>query len=112
MPTNREQFLKIFDLPKDTSLSIEEIARLSQTPLAALKEVFKRGVGAWKGNLGSVRLKSDFSKNPNTTAYPRSARLGKEQWAIARVYAFVMGTKKVFEGADRDIAVRYGLQDS
>ena len=99
----------MFDLPKDTSLSLEEIAELSNIPIDALQEVYNRGVGAWKGNIASVRLKKDFSKNPNTRKYPRSARLTKEQWAIARVYAFVMGTKKVYGGADKDIAQKYGV---
>ena len=109
MPTNKEAFLRLMDLPKDTSLSLEEIAELSNIPVEALQEVYNRGVGAWKGNIASVRLKKDFSKNPNTSKYPRSARLTKEQWAIARVYAFVMGTKKVYGGADKDIAVKYGV---
>ena len=110
MPTNRERFLKFFDLPKDTSLSLEQISELSQMPKNALQEVYNRGVGAWKTNISSVRLKKDFSKNPNLTKFPRSARLTKEQWGFARVFAFVMGTKKVFDGADKDIAVKYGLR--
>lgn len=111
MPTNREQFLAVFDLPKNTTLSLEDIAALSQIPLKALREVFNRGVGAWKTNIASVRLKKDFSKNPNTASYPRSARLGKEQWAYARVYDFAMGQDSTFDGADRDIAIKYGLHD-
>lgn len=109
MTTNREKFLKFFDLPKDTSLSLEEIAELSQIPKEALQEVYNRGVGAWKTNLASVRLQKDFSKNPDTKKYPRSARLTKEQWGYGRLFAFAMGTKKVFYGADRDIAEKYGL---
>jgi hypothetical protein len=109
MPTNREEFLDIFGLPRDTSLSLQQIADLSQMPKAALQEVFDRGIGAWKTNLASVRLKRDFSKNPNTSKYPRSARLGKEMWAFARVYSFVLGRDTTFGRADRDVAVKYGL---
>jgi hypothetical protein len=109
MPTNREVFLKCFGLPKDTSLSLEEIAYLSKIPVEALREVFSRAIGAWKTNISSVRLKKDFSKNPNLAKYPRSARLTKEQWGLGRVYAFAVGTKKVYEGSDRDIAVKFGL---
>jgi hypothetical protein len=109
MTTNREKFLRIFDLPSTTSLSLEQIAELSGMPKSALQEVYNRGVGAWKTNISSVRLQKDFSKNPNLQKYPRSARLTKEQWGIARVYAFVLGTKKVFEGSDRDIATKYKL---
>ena len=109
MTTNREKFLKFFDLPKHTSLSLEEIAELSQIPKEALQEVYNRGVGAWKTNLASVRLQKDYSKNPDTSKYPRSARLTKEQWSYGRVFAFVLGTSKVFYGADKDIAKKYGL---
>ena len=111
MATNREQFLEVFGLPKDTSLSLKEIADLSQTPLGALREVFNRGVGAWKGNIASVRVKGTFAKDPNTSKYPRSARLGKEQWGYARVYSFVMGQPTTFTGADADIARRFRLLD-
>jgi hypothetical protein len=109
MATNRIKFLNIFGLPKDTSLSLEEIAELSQIPVEALQEVYNRGSGAWKSSLSSVRLQKDFSKNPDTSKYPRSARLSKEQWSFGRVFAFVMGTKKVFYGADKDIAEKYNL---
>lgn len=109
MKTNREQFFDLFGLPKDTSLSLEEIATISKVPIEALQQVYNRGIGAWKTNPSSVRLQSDFSKNPNMRKYPRSARLTKEMWAYARVYAFVMGTPKVFSGSDKDIAVKFGL---
>lgn len=109
MPTNREEFLSIFDLPADTHLSLEDISELSQIPLKALREVFNRGIGAWKTNLASVRLKSNYSKNPNTKRYPRSQRLGKEQWAFARVYDYALGNDSTFNGADRDISIKYGL---
>jgi hypothetical protein len=99
----------VFDLPRDTQLSLQDIAELSQIPIKALREVFSRGVGAWKTSLSSVRLKKDFSKNPNTSRYPRSARLGKEMWAFARVYDYALGNEETFNGADRDISVKYGL---
>jgi len=85
--TNREEFLKKHGLPSNRSLSLKEISKLSGYPVSTLQEVYNRGIGAYS-NLGSVRL-LDFSKNPNTTKYPASARLSKEQWAMARVYSFV-----------------------
>jgi hypothetical protein len=110
MTTNKQKFLKLHSLPKETSLSIEDISELSGIPEDALQEVYNRGIGAYRGNLGSVRLTKDFSKNPNTKKYPAAARLSKEQWAAARVYAFVSKTKKVYYGADNDIRVAYGLE--
>ena len=101
--TYREQFLKAFELPKDTHLSLKEIAEIAGIKKSILQQVFNRGVGAWKSSLSSVRLKKDFSKNPDTKRYPRSARLSKEMWAFGRVYSFIMGGK-TFRTADSDLA--------
>jgi len=107
MPTHRELVLKSFGLSMDTHLGLAELAKKSGYPKAALQEVYNRGVGAWKNNIASVRLKSNFSKNPNVGAYPRSARLPKEQWAMARVYSFLdKGT--TYHTTDSDIAKKYG----
>jgi hypothetical protein len=106
--THRENFLKKHGLPADTSLSIGEISKLTDIPVNALREIFNRGIGAWKSSIESVRLKKDFSKNPDTSKYPRSARLGKEMWAMARIYSFIQ-KGKTFKTADKDIATKYGL---
>lgn len=109
MPTHRENVLKRLGLPLDTSLSMTELSKASMIPEPALQEVFDRGIGAWKTNISSVRLKKDFSKNPNMGKYPRSARLGKEQWALARVYSFIdRGTN--YQTADNDIAQKYNVE--
>ena len=106
--THRESVLSILGLPTDAHLSLPELAKATDLPLQALQEVFDRGVGAWKSNPESVRLKKDFSKNPNLGAYPRSARLSKEQWAYARVYSFIdKGT--TFHTTDKDIALKYRI---
>lgn len=112
MLTNRLAFLKKHGLPKDTSLSLSEIAKLSGFPTQALQEVYNRGVGAWKTNNVSVRLRPGtpygraYQKN---VAAPPSSKLTPEQWGYGRVFAFVMKTDKVFHGADRDVAVGYHL---
>lgn len=94
MTTNRQKFNKKFKLPLNNSNSFDDIVKLSGIKKSILKKVYNRGIGAYKSNLGSVRLKKDFSKNPNTSKYPASKRLSKEQWAIARVYGFVMKNPK------------------
>ncbi len=108
MPTHREEVLRKLELPKDTSLSVEELADLTDLPVEALQEVYNRGVGAWKTNIASVRLRRDYSKNPDLSRYPRSARLGKEQWGMARVYSFV-NKGKTFYTADSDLVSSYRL---
>jgi uncharacterized protein (DUF2132 family) len=91
----------------DTSLSLLEISQLSKIPLEALQSVFNRGIGAYKTNPESVRVKGTFIKDPSV---PISQKLSKEQWAYARVYAFVMKTQKVYYDADNDIRESYGLK--
>jgi hypothetical protein len=83
--SNREQYLKRHNLPKDTSLSKREIAKISKIPIKILDDVYDRGVGAYKTNPESVRTKSG-KKDPKA---PLSKKMSKEQWAMARVYSFV-----------------------
>lgn len=104
--TYRQQFLKKYNLPPDSHLSVSEIAKLTGVPKKALDEVAKRGAGAWASNLASVRLKKDFSKNPDTKAFPRSERLSQEQWKMARIYSFVLHGK-TWRTADKDLAEKY-----
>ena len=83
--THRQQFNKRHGKDKDASNSKAEIARLSGISKSILDEVYDRGVGAHKTNPQSVRTKSG-EKNAKA---PMSAKMSKEQWALARVYAFV-----------------------
>ena len=94
------------NLPADTSLSLNDIAKLSGFPVKALKKVYSKGEGAYYSNPESVRLQGSFKKDPNA---PLSKKLSPQQWAMARVYAFVMKTDKVFSEADRPIAEEYNL---
>ena len=102
MPTHRERFMKKYGLDKSKSFNIAEISKITKIPKSILQQVYNRGVGAWKTNISSVRLKKDFSKNPDTAKYPRSSRLTKEQWGYARVFSFVMGGKTA-QTADKDL---------
>ena len=106
MPTNKQRFLKLHKLPQDSQLSLSEIAKYSKMPLSALKEVYEKGLGAYYTNPESVRVKTTFKKDPSA---PLSVKLSPQQWAFARVYAFVMKTKKVFYGADKEIKEKYSL---
>jgi len=108
MHTHKHNVMTSFGLSPDSSLSVREVARLSRIPVAALQEVYNRGIGAYKSNPTSVRTMGSFEKNPSLAAVPLSRRLPKEQWAMARVYSFVdKGT--TYETADADIARRYGV---
>jgi len=74
-------------------LSLDDVSRLSGMPKAALQEVYNKGVGAYKTNPASVR--------PSV----KSA----EQWAMGRVYSFVMKRKPTFRGVDKHIAEKYNI---
>jgi hypothetical protein len=91
---NSDIFKKKHNIPTDKSLSIQEIASLSGMPVAALKEVYDRGMGAYNSNPQSVR--------PQV----KSA----QQWAFARVYSFVMKRSGTFGGADSYIAKKYKIK--
>jgi hypothetical protein len=105
--TNRIKFLNSIGLPDNVSLSIEDIATLAGMPIEALRLVYNRGIGAWKSNPESVRLKTTFGKVPSA---PRKSKIGKEQWGMGRVFAFVMKTPKVYYGSDNDIREKFGLE--
>ena len=74
MPTFKERFNKKFKQPKDESNSKTKKVKLTGIPKSVLDDVYDRGVGAFKTNPASVR--------PSVKS--------KEQWAMARVYAFIM----------------------
>jgi hypothetical protein len=88
MPTHRQNFLKKYKL-EDKSYSLSELAKISGYSRATLQEVYNRGIGAYKTNPISVRTK-DFKKNVKA---PMSQKLSKEQWAFARVYSWLDGSK-------------------
>jgi len=89
MPTRRENFLAKKNLP-DKSYSLKELAKIAGKPIQTLQLVYNRGIGAYKTNPESVRLKGSFEKGPA----PMSMKLSKEQWAMARVYSFLDGNPK------------------
>lgn len=108
MKTNRTKFYEKYNLPLDESYSLEEIAKIANVPVAALREVYRKGEGAWYSNMGSVRLKGSFAKNPNTKAFPRSARLSIRQWSFGRVFSFLV-KGPAYYGPDNYIAKKYNI---
>lgn len=108
--THRDQVFKKYNLDKKKSYSLSTIARLTSIKKSDLEEVQKRGEGAWKTNIASVRVKGTFKKDPSA---PRSAKLTAEQWSWARVYAFInkldnaMDNRQPTIDQDIDIAKKY-----
>ena len=88
--THRINFLEENDL-EDKGYSVKELSKISGVSLDVLQEVYNRGIGAYKTNPSSVRMKGSYKKGVNA---PMSKKLSKEQWAMARVYSFLDGNPK------------------
>jgi len=104
--THRERFLKKHNLPVEDDYSLKELADISGFPLGALKQVQAKGIGAYFTDYTSVREKGTYKKGTNA---PPSKKLSPQAWGMARVYAFLDKSPKVFRGADKHIAEDYGL---
>jgi len=99
MSTFKQKFNRKFKQDKDESNSKSKMSKLTGIPKSILDEVYDRGVGAYKTNPQSVRMKGTFKKNVKA---PLSKKLSKEQWAISRVYAFIMKTLNPREPQNQD----------
>jgi hypothetical protein len=76
---------------EDKPYSLSELSKISRYSLKTLQEVYNRGIGAYKTQPSSVRMKGTYKKGVNA---PMSMKLSKEQWAMARVYSFLDGNPK------------------
>ena len=90
---NSVAFKRKHGVPVSDGLSLQEISKLSGMPKAALQEVYNKGVGAFHTNRSGVR--------PTVSS--------AEQWALGRVYSFVMKRKTTFGGVDKHIAQKYKI---
>jgi hypothetical protein len=89
--THREHVLRKLGLSTDRGYSLAVLAKTSGISLKTLQEVYNRGIGAYKTQPDSVRMKGTFEKGVHA---PMSQKLSKEQWAYARVYSFLDGNPK------------------
>lgn len=96
--THRQNFLKANKLA-DKSYSLAQLSKISSVPKSILQQVYNRGVGAYKTQPKSVRLKGSFVKNVDA---PMSKKLSKEQWGMARVYSFLDGNPRHDEDLRRN----------
>ena len=59
----KQRFNIKLGLDEDIEHTLKQLKDITGIPIKILKEVAKRGKGAYNTNLGSVRLKEDYSKN-------------------------------------------------
>jgi hypothetical protein len=83
--THKAQFNKRHGFDTSKAHSLTDLAKISKIKLSVLKQVFNRGIGAYKTNPASVR---PHIKSP-------------EEWGYARVYAFV-NKKELGKKLDHD----------
>jgi hypothetical protein len=88
--THRLRFFRKHHLPV-RGYSLGELSKVSKVSRPILQQVYDRGIGAYKTNPTSVRMKGTFKKGVKA---PYSKKLSKEQWAMARVYSFLDGNPK------------------
>ena len=89
--THRENFLRKHGLDTDKSYSLSQLAKISGVSRSILQQVYNRGIGAYKSDPNSVRMKGSYKKG---VAAPMSMKLSKEQWAMARTYSFLDNNPK------------------
>jgi len=85
--TYKDKFNKLYGFQKDTSHSIEDIAKITGYDLKGLKKIFLKGEGAYFTNPKSVR--------PQVHS--------KEHWGMSRLYSAVMGGKAA--RIDKDLLI-------
>jgi len=88
--THRLRFFRKHHLAEH-GYSLSELSKISKVSQPILHKVYDRGIGAYKTNPTSVRMKGTFKKGVNA---PYKMKLSKEQWAMARVYSFLDGNPK------------------
>ena len=91
--TNRQKYNRKYGFPRDASHSKADISKTTGIPMRILNKSYDRGIGAWKTNIRSVRVRGTMKKDSDLRKFPRSARLPKEAWAYSRIYSMVMGGK-------------------
>ena len=101
MATNKEKFNIKYKQPRQQPNSKKDISKLTGIPMSILDEVYDRGVGARKTNPESVRSVKTGQKVGGKSLW---GKMSAEQWAMARVYSFVMKRPGTWGKADADLA--------
>ena len=99
--TNKEKYNAKFGFPKGTPHSKAKISKTTGIPKRILDKVYDRGVGARKTNPQSVRSATTGKKIGGKSL---RGKMSAEQWAMARVYSFVMKGQGTWGRADKDLA--------
>lgn len=100
--TNKMKYNKKYGFKSGEGHSLADIAKTTGIKRSILQQAYNRGVGARKTNPESVRSVKDGKKRGGKSL---AGKMSAEQWAMGRVYGFVMkNPKQVGVGKpDRDL---------
>ena len=83
--TNKQKFNKKYKQKLNQPNSKKDISKLTCVSMSILDDVYYRGMGAFKSN-------------------PGRRAISGPQWAMARIYSFVMKQPGTWGKADKDLA--------
>ncbi len=95
--TNKQKYNKKYGFPKEQSHSKKDISKKTGISMSILNQVYDRGVGAHKNNRASVR-------NVKGVKGGAGKKMSPQQWAMGRIYSFVMKQSGTWGKADKDLA--------
>ena len=84
--TNKMKYNKRYGQPLDKPNSKKDISRKTGISMSILDKVYDRGLAAHRSNPQSVR-------NIRGVKGGAGKKMSPQQWAVARIYSFVMGGK-------------------
>ncbi len=96
--TNKQKFNKKYGFKLAEPHSKKEISKLSGVSMNVLNKVYDRGLGAHKSNPQSVRSLS----GKKIGGASLKGKMSAPQWAMARVYSYVMKGRTYYT-ADKDL---------
>ena len=99
--SNKNKFNIKYGFKRDEPHSKREISKITGIPFSILDQVYRRGEGARKSQPSSVRRASDGKKVGGQSL---KGKMSAQQWAMARVYSFVMKQAGTWKKADKDLA--------
>jgi len=98
--TNKNRFNIKYKQDKNKSNSKADIVRLTGIPKRILDEVYDRGLAAHKNNPQSVRSVSGKKIGGKSL----KGKMSAQQWAMSRLYSFLVKAPGTWGRADKDIA--------
>jgi len=101
MPTNKQRYNKKYGFKTNEGHTKSDISKQTGIPMSILNAVYDRGVGARKSNPQSVRSVKTGKKVGGKSL---SGKMTAQQWAMGRIYSFVMKQAGTWGKADKDLA--------